>query len=530
MHRAAAMMATPIHLTGELLAGARIAGRYTLVRPLGSGGMGAVWAARNDVTDAEVALKFLLRPGERNEEVRERFRREAYATARLSHRAIVRIYDLLDLSPEGDGVALVMELLHGRTLAAHLCHCRKLPVEETTAIALPVLSGLAHAHAAGIVHRDLKPENIFLAEDPDGVVTPKILDFGISKVRSPDAPALTRDGEMIGTPSYMSPEQARGRGGIDARSDLFNVGIVLYELLSGANPFSDGGNGGLHAVVASILEHDPPPIEDVPPQVWRVIERALRKPQGERFRSACELASALRLATGMGATTSLPSEMQGSLGEVRLSFTPPALLSTTARDQVPDRHSCKRRSRSGTTAAGLPARDCDRFRTRISREALRHGHAKRTSPRRRQFVPLLRFDRKKLATCSRTSRSRVGVGAARAPFSRRWPLVLRAAGAVGGAALIAAVLATWIAESSDPPRAPEAAAVATARTPDPAPNLARETASMAASAPAARADIVEVPTVPRVRPVQTTPAPGVSSTRSVRPPRHRKGIARDPGF
>ncbi len=301
-------------MDSEFVPGAKIAGKYTLVRPLGVGGMGAVWVACNEATGAEVALKFLLAEADTPETI-SRFRREAYATARLSHRGIVRIYDLMEL--DGGRLAIVMELLHGRTLATHLDEHRKVSLDEALAIVLPLLSALSHAHSAQIIHRDLKPENVFLAVDPDGIVTPKILDFGISKLRLPKAPVITLDGEMLGTPSYMSPEQVRGRP-VDARSDLFGIGIVLYEMLAGKNPFA---GDGLHSVIVAILEREATRIPDIPALVWRVIERALRKPPHERFSSALELASALRAAAGLPARPSYPPEVSG---EVRLSWGPPS--------------------------------------------------------------------------------------------------------------------------------------------------------------------------------------------------------------
>ena len=298
---------THVSLPLELGTGSVIGGKYTLLRPIGVGGMGAVWVARNEATGAEVALKLLLRHPDDGADIMVRFRQEAHTTARLSHRGIVRIYDLVEAGGGDSSLILVMELLRGQTLAAFLRERRRLPLEDALAIILPVLSALSHAHAAGIVHRDLKPENIFLAVDPDGLVTPKILDFGISKVRIPKAPIITRDGEMLGTPSYMSPEQVRGKPNVGRESDIFNVGILLYELLSGKNPFA---GDGLHSMVVAILEETPAPLGIVPPGVWNVIERALRKSPRERYASAADLASALRLAVGLPLTPSTtPPEM-----------------------------------------------------------------------------------------------------------------------------------------------------------------------------------------------------------------------------
>jgi eukaryotic-like serine/threonine-protein kinase len=289
----------PFGSLGDADAPPVLAGKYRLVRPLGAGGMGAVWVARNIATDAEVALKVVLE-GDESSELVERLRREAHATARLSHRSIVRIYDMIELGDTGDRVAVVMELLHGRTLGDHLHERETLPVAEAVAITLPLLSALAHAHARGVVHRDLKPENVFLSVDPDGIVTPKILDFGISKVRVPGKRNITQHGELLGTPSYMSPEQTRGLESVDGRSDLFNIGILLYEMLSGTNPFV---GEGLQKTMQCVLDHEPPRIAGLPAPLWHVIERALSKSPADRFADAGELAAALRLAVGLPEAT-----------------------------------------------------------------------------------------------------------------------------------------------------------------------------------------------------------------------------------
>jgi serine/threonine-protein kinase len=282
--------------------GVLLAEKYRLIRPAGFGGSGAVWVARNEATNAEVAVKVLVLSREGvDDETIARFRREAYAAAQLYHRGIVRVFDLVELTEPEEALIMVMELLRGETLANQMDRKRKFTLDETLAVVLPLLSALAHAHAQGIVHRDLKPENVFLAVDPDGHVTPKILDFGISKLLQPAAPKITTDGAMLGTPNYMSPEQARGRADVDARSDVFAAGILLYEMLSGENPFA---SGSYHSVVAAILERDPPPLTDLSPEVWGVLKRALEKPAPLRYADATELGAALvRAAKSVGAQT-----------------------------------------------------------------------------------------------------------------------------------------------------------------------------------------------------------------------------------
>jgi serine/threonine protein kinase len=297
----------------SLVPGILLGNKYRLLRPVGFGGMGAVWVARNEATAAEVAVKVLVTAREGvDQEAIARFRREAHTAAQLYHRGIVRIFDLVELSFANDpwreefdlvatqpgviekrvpdALVLVMELLRGETLASHMDKKRRFSQEETLAIVLPLLSALAHAHAQGIVHRDLKPENVFLSVDPDGHVIPKILDFGISKLLQPAAPKITTDGAMLGTPSYMSPEQARGLSNVDARADVFAAGILLYECIAGENPFA---SGSYHSVVAAILEREPQELTTVSPEVWRVIRRALEKTAALRYADAGELAGAL---------------------------------------------------------------------------------------------------------------------------------------------------------------------------------------------------------------------------------------------
>jgi serine/threonine-protein kinase len=296
--------AAPIAITLEQ--GTLLARKYRLLRPAGFGGMAQLWVAKNEATGAEVCVKVLV-PQSSDDDSVERFRREAYAAARLSHRAIVRVFDLVELDANGaeaDGkkpaaLAIVMELLHGETLADLLMKRGKLPLDEALDIALPFLSALAHAHRAGVVHRDLKPDNVFLATDPDGTMMPKVLDFGVSKVVNADVQPLTFDGVMLGTPSFMSPEQARGARSVDARSDVFSAGIVLYMMIAGKNPFE---SDTFHSVIAAIIDSDPPQLP-VPIEIWKVIAKMLAKDPHARFADATEAGIALRRAAGRSTTT-----------------------------------------------------------------------------------------------------------------------------------------------------------------------------------------------------------------------------------
>jgi len=272
----------------------RLGGKYVLVRRIALGGMGQIWIARNEMTGADVALKVLRADIDKRIQVEQRFRHEARLGAMLSHRNIVRIFDLVE-EPDGS-LVLVMELLRGETLRRHLKKKGPLHADEAIAIMLPVLSALEHAHEMGVVHRDIKPANIFLAVDPDGHVTPKLLDFGIAKVPQAAGGVQTLDGRVLGTPRYMSPEQIRSETTIDARSDIFSLGAVLVEVLTGHSPFvAETPSASLASVLETLLDPDP----RIDPRVWLVLQRALAKRPYERYPDCAELSQALRDAVGV---------------------------------------------------------------------------------------------------------------------------------------------------------------------------------------------------------------------------------------
>jgi serine/threonine-protein kinase len=257
--------------------------------------------ATNASTGAEVAVKTLLPEFARSSDALARFRDEAHATAKLAHRGIVRVFDLVEIAPGSGSLLIVMELLRGHTLAERLATQGPLPVAETLAVVLPILSALSHAHGAGIVHRDVKPDNVFLAIEPDGQVFPKLVDFGISQLREWGA-ASRSEGVVVGTPWYMSPEQARGEE-VDARCDIFGVGVLLYECLSGTNPFR------VEAATSSAHQYScPVPLGTVPAALWEVIARALAERPEDRFSTAAELAEALFVVSeARSAWTLVPS-------------------------------------------------------------------------------------------------------------------------------------------------------------------------------------------------------------------------------
>lgn len=272
------------------IAGALIGGKYELIRPLGEGGMGSVWLAKNLALDSQVALK-LLRAELDSEDAGERLLLEARAAARLGHRAIVRVFDF-GHTDHGEPY-LVMELLDGQTLAEVLSLRGRLSPVKAVQMLLPVADALATAHASGIVHRDLKPENIFLARETRRT-QPKIVDFGIAKVQSSSTPrALTQQGTVLGSPGYMSPEQARGLSSIDHRSDVWAFCVVLYECITARLAF-DGDN--YNAIMCSIIEDPVVPSVQLAAgdaALWGVIERGLRKDREERWPSMHELGAAL---------------------------------------------------------------------------------------------------------------------------------------------------------------------------------------------------------------------------------------------
>jgi serine/threonine-protein kinase len=217
--------------------GALVGGKYRLVRLLGRGGMGAVYEAENTWTRRRVAMKLLRPEYARDKEALRRFMQEAQSASQIAHPHII---DVLDLGLENsDGsLYMVQELLQGEDLRARLKAAGKLPATEALAVMVPILGALAAAHEHGVVHRDIKPENIFLTKESTGRVMPKLIDFGVSKVLEPgQTGAQTGAGTALGTPRYMAPEQLRGEPDVDARADVWSVGVVLYELLSGGNPF-----------------------------------------------------------------------------------------------------------------------------------------------------------------------------------------------------------------------------------------------------------------------------------------------------
>jgi len=272
----------------EYEAGTVIAQHYRLEVPIGFGAMGTVWRAHNELLDAPLALK-LLRSNPPRAELAERLLLEAKAAACLRHPAIVRVFDF-GITEHGDPF-LAMELLQGESLRELLEREHMLPAPQAVRMLLPILAGLSCAHARGIVHRDLKPDNIFLARDDAGCLEPKVVDFGIAKFEG-SLSHLTAVGVLLGSPSYMSPEQSRGEEE-DLRVDVWAITVVLYEAISGKLPWEAPN---CPALLRAIVE-DPPSslvgIGGVDVDLWAIIERGFSKRREDRWSSSRDLGCAL---------------------------------------------------------------------------------------------------------------------------------------------------------------------------------------------------------------------------------------------
>jgi eukaryotic-like serine/threonine-protein kinase len=292
----------------ELLPGTVIAERYRLERKIGEGGMGEVWAAVHALTRKSVALKVLKGEKAERSDVVHRFFREARAASAVRHPNVVQIHDMLvhDGAP-----VMVMDLLEGESLSDFQDRQPRFALPDLATLLVPVISAVAAAHARGIVHRDLKPENIFLSRRPDGILDPKVLDFGIAKLgaregEAEQTAALTRTGSMLGTPYYMAPEQVFGQSDVDRRVDVWAIGIIIYECLAGRRPFR-GENFG--QVFRAITFDEAVPLEevrpDLPEDVTRIVARMLVKSRDERCPDLSEPLAVLARHAGSSVSAAL---------------------------------------------------------------------------------------------------------------------------------------------------------------------------------------------------------------------------------
>ncbi len=267
-------------------------GRYEVIEELGRGAMGVVYKAHDPHIDRIVALKALRQDRMTSEDFVQRFLKEAKAIGRLSHQNIVAVYDI---GQDQGTIYIAMEFLEGKPLN-EIPGNDKLSAEQVIDIGFQVADALEYAHGKGIVHRDIKPTNIIIT--PEGQV--KITDFGIAHIEDPEAAQQTQAGEILGTPAYMSPEQVKGRPA-DRRTDLFSLGIILYELLTGVRPFR---GDGMMAIFRSILEDSPPsPISldpTVPKPLSDLVVKCLNKSPEKRFQTGRAFADALAASRTSG--------------------------------------------------------------------------------------------------------------------------------------------------------------------------------------------------------------------------------------
>jgi serine/threonine-protein kinase len=281
--------------------GRLVAGKYRIAQLVAAGSMGEVYEAQHVGIGKRVALKVLPRELASCDEMVARFRREVRAAGILESEYVVQVFD----AGRDDelGLYLVTELLVGEDLEARLARVRTLHATTAAAIGYQVARGLAKAHAAGVIHRDLKPGNVFLAERDDGAEIAKIVDFGVSKTRcfeseSEGDACLTAVGITLGTPDYMSPEQAQGLPDLDGRSDVWSLAATLYEALCGHPPHGTGGSA--FEVMTRIVQEDPPPlwrlVPRVPAALCEVIHAGLVRDRGERTPDAAAFAQALAQA------------------------------------------------------------------------------------------------------------------------------------------------------------------------------------------------------------------------------------------
>jgi serine/threonine-protein kinase len=274
--------------------GERVGGKYRLLRQLGAGAMGTVWEAVNEGTSRRVAIKLINRP---SDDLRHRLLREARACGAISHRNVIEIYDVGE-TKAGEPF-LVMQLLSGEPLADLLTRQRRLAPALAAQIGRDIARALAAAHAANIIHRDLKPANVFLhhEEGTDGQVV-KVLDFGVAKSLDANESLVTMVGGAVGSPAYMSPEQIRAERDLDGRTDIWSLGVVLFEMLTGVRPFQGSGQELLTRVLVGPVPRVSRSMRHVDPALDELVARCLERERQQRIGSAAELAQALSAFVG----------------------------------------------------------------------------------------------------------------------------------------------------------------------------------------------------------------------------------------
>ncbi len=281
-------------MSDQVREGDILAGKFRIERVLGKGAMGVVVAATHIQLDERVALKFLLPEALENSDAVARFAREARAAVKIKSEHVARVSDVGTL--DNGSPYMVMEYLQGRDLAEWMRERGPLEIPEAIEFLLQACEALAEAHALGIVHRDLKPANLFVTMRADGTPCIKVLDFGISKFTASGASELdmTKTSTVMGSPLYMSPEQLSSTRGVDARADIWAIGVILFELVSGRVPFEAES---MPALCRKVVEDPPPSLRelrgDVPEELEPIVLRCLAKDRAQRFANVAELASAL---------------------------------------------------------------------------------------------------------------------------------------------------------------------------------------------------------------------------------------------
>jgi len=282
-------------MSDEVREGDILAGKFRIERVLGQGGMGVVVAATHIQLDERVALKFLLPEALLNVEAVARFAREARASVKIKSEHVARVSDVGTL--ESGSPYMVMEYLEGQDLAGFVGSRGAMPIHDAVEFVLQACEALAEAHALGIVHRDLKPANLFVTLRADGTPCVKVLDFGISKFTTPGSSSdmgMTKTSTVMGSPLYMSPEQLSSSRNVDARTDIWAIGVILYEVISGRVPFEAET---MPQLCGMILQESPPALSslraDVPAGLEEVIHHCLAKDRAQRFANVAELARAL---------------------------------------------------------------------------------------------------------------------------------------------------------------------------------------------------------------------------------------------
>ncbi|HYQ02725.1 MAG TPA: serine/threonine-protein kinase [Polyangiaceae bacterium] len=319
-------MSTEVH-EGQILAG-----KFRIERVLGRGGMGIVVAATHLQLDERVALKFLLPEALINPEAVERFAREARAAVKIKSEHVARVSDVGTL--ESGSPYMVMEYLHGEDLAGWVRRNGAMPMADAIEFLLQACEAIAEAHALGIVHRDLKPANLFVTRRVDGSPCIKVLDFGISKVTVPGvAPefGMTKTSTVMGSPLYMSPEQMSSSRDVDLRTDIWALGVILYESLTGRVPFEAET---MPQLCGMILQDPPRPIRelrpDLPQGLQHAVLRCLEKNRERRFNNVAELAYALA-PFGQPAAQRSAERISRVLGAVGISSAPGAAVAASSR-------------------------------------------------------------------------------------------------------------------------------------------------------------------------------------------------------